>query len=372
MIQSSYYKDEEISHVYYDLSTINNSQVPQSLVFQEIRSSSFLDTPNDYNVSVLRFNIDSASLPLMIPQVLSDGINTDCNKLVYSVSLMYENTTVQTYLNFIPQNMNFTVPAGIVQQSNSESEYYYLYSFQHFIDIVNNALYKCMTDLVATCPDLTPSKYAPFFEMNPSTNVPTLNADILGFDNNTEKSIKIFLNTPLHTLFSSMPAYYYGYSQPLGKNVQIKIFSQDNSNIYTINSINYIQSYAEFSVCGLWQPIQSIVITTSMPIISNFVSPAKVITDAKLNNFGSNNLTINQLVDFQVPTEIGNEYKSGGNISYQSVKYRLVELKGNTPLSNVQLAFFWKSKFGILHQFLLEAGCCANIKLLFRLKSFNS
>ena len=62
------------NNVYYDANIINNDQLgtkdPPMLVFQDIRSTSILTYPHLYELSVVRFNLETAnSLPLWIPSI---------------------------------------------------------------------------------------------------------------------------------------------------------------------------------------------------------------------------------------------------------------------------------------------------------------
>ena len=62
------------NNVYYDANIINNDQSgtkdPPMLVFQDIRSTSILTYPHLYELSVVRFNLETAnSLPLWIPSI---------------------------------------------------------------------------------------------------------------------------------------------------------------------------------------------------------------------------------------------------------------------------------------------------------------
>ena len=61
-------------HVYYDASIINNDQSgkkqPPRLNFQDIRSTPVLSSPELYELSVVRFNLQTAnSLPIWIPSI---------------------------------------------------------------------------------------------------------------------------------------------------------------------------------------------------------------------------------------------------------------------------------------------------------------
>ena len=67
------------SNVYYDANIINNDQSgtkpPPRLVFQDIRSIPILSSPELYQFSDLRFNLQTAtSLPIFIPNIQLNNI----------------------------------------------------------------------------------------------------------------------------------------------------------------------------------------------------------------------------------------------------------------------------------------------------------
>ena len=68
-------------HIYLDLGVVNNdnngSQIKRNLQFSENRSSSVLDNPSNYEMSVVRFQMDTPnySLPVFVPLLNVDGTN---------------------------------------------------------------------------------------------------------------------------------------------------------------------------------------------------------------------------------------------------------------------------------------------------------
>ena len=103
-------------HIYYDLNILNNdttgTQRPPFLQFTEIRNSPYLTNPNDYFCSVVRFSVETPTLPVLIPQVKLGGtVAGSENDTVYSVTLSHQTllnpaTTpaLQQFVQFIPQS----------------------------------------------------------------------------------------------------------------------------------------------------------------------------------------------------------------------------------------------------------------------------
>ena len=82
-------------HVYYDASIINNDQSgkkpPPRLNFQDIRSTPVLSSPELYELSVVRFNLQTAnSLPMWIPMIQLDNMLENPNLTTYSFTMTYD------------------------------------------------------------------------------------------------------------------------------------------------------------------------------------------------------------------------------------------------------------------------------------------
>lgn len=382
-------RDDQITynkqdHLYYDLYVQNNSSYSQKLVFQETKSANFLSNPSEYFFTVLRFTVDSVTLPQVIA---TPNLNTtenptlDPNLLIQSFTLSYfcaansKTYNAQQFLVFQKQNQTLNAPP-LLTFNSIDDPYYNLYSMQQFMNIVNNALLLSFNNLVAQIvadSQVVPSLSPPFFSMDPQTYILTLNADVVGYDQKNPVHIDIFMNASAYSILGSQfNCDYFGENQTAGKDYKYNIFNNFGLNLFTLNSVTYLQAYGEYSTFGILQPISAVVLTTSfLPVAESLITPVKLITNQSLNTVGTNNDTINSISDFSVAQDVGNEYKSGGEISYTvSSEYRLFDLQGNTPLSSIQVAFYYKTKnTGRYIPVTLGPGSGATIKCLFRHKS---
>ena len=121
-------------------------------------------------------------------------------------------------------------------------------------------------------------------------------------------------------------------------------------------------------------PIQNIVFSTggNVPVSnSQIANPVIFSSEGDCSTQGGADNISPILTDFIVPLMIGNEYKP--KINYSPSEYRLLDLKGNTPLKSCDLQVFWKSKVDSkLHPFILGSQCGASCKIMFRKKQFNN
>jgi hypothetical protein len=417
-------------HIYYDLNIINNDTTgqlpPPALQFTEIRANNYLQNPTDYFASVVRFSLETPTLPVVIPQVVVGASQTatgDENKTIYTITLEHPSFTVvpplpalpavdnciQEHVIYVPQsNSNyFAVPAKPVSFQDIESDYYNIYTYQPFIDMINTALKTAWARIPAISTNATIDTLAgfpanaPYLYWDNQRNVATFCVIQEAFEtpspNNptpsitTTTPIKIWFNAPLYTLFSSFISFQNGYGQPensQGRNYQIlfpnttipnpslsRIPTTVGASLPPQLPITYLNPLItltqEYPTTPLWNPIQSITFTTSLlPIAPSLTSvPILFGKGSSLSSKGNNSNISNVLTDLEVSLVKGSEYKP--NLLYSPAgEYRLFDLNGNAPLNAIELSVFWKDTFGQLHPFKLGAGCNASLKLMFRRKDF--
>ena len=131
-------------HVYLDLDVLNNDTNPTSkapqLSFQETRTQPFLDgTAEDYFVAIARFTIQTGgALPVFIPAIQTG--QSDPTLTVYAVTLNYNGINGTAYIYHVPQpNRNQTQPALPTTSQDLSGDYYYVYNYQDWINMVNTA-----------------------------------------------------------------------------------------------------------------------------------------------------------------------------------------------------------------------------------------
>jgi hypothetical protein len=108
-----------------------------------------------------------------------------------------------------------------------------------------------------------------------------------------------------------------------------------------------------------------------MPITNELVAtPAVFNSNLALDNDDANNNFSPIITDLEVPLTRGDETKPTVNYSPQA-EYRLIDLQSNSPINSIEISIFWKDAYGGIHQFLLEPGCSASLKILFRKKIYN-
>jgi hypothetical protein len=235
-------------HVYLDLDVINNSDPsvdsePPALRFEEIRNSPFLTNTEDYFCSIIRFSIQTGStLPLFIPRIQTG--QSDPNQTVYIITLVFVapgssfRTEFTLPVAYIPNN-NQPVPGPPTTKQDLSTSYYYVQSYQDFVNMINATIKTLWSNLIAAeggeHSPYTIFNHPPFLIFNPDDGKFVIYGDIAYLDESITSNLKIELwfNTRLFELMSGFPAFYNG---PSGnKNYRILFRNYYNNNVQQIN-----------------------------------------------------------------------------------------------------------------------------------------
>lgn len=389
--------------LYFDITVSNfksTTTKPPQFYFNESRTLPFVRNPEDYYLSILRFTVETGSLPVFIPSI--EPNQADRDKTIYSFTLEYTDpatgttyTSGQTFINFIPQrsanSAQLPPPPNATANGlqNNNTGYYYIYNYQWLISLMNITLETAFTALknAITSGGGTPianDDFAPFFNWDTTSNSAVLYADFSVFGTNGSAGAnpyKIYMNAPLFGLFPTFAVKYLGYEGvSLGKNYLFEPRNNGSSDLDTITPdpnpavppaplITYraVKVYQECSTIANLSPITALVFTSNtLPIQSNQVSTPLVFNNSQQVVLGGNNSDFANIITDLV-SDTG-QYKP--NLVYNPTsEYRLITLYGNRPLFNIDLNIFWRNKFGQLIPYEINSGEATTIKVAFLKKS---
>ena len=393
---------EREGHVYYDLQITNiaNVRVPDNLIqltFDEQRISNIVDKADDYDLSVVRFQCDTFSLPVFSATIRQ---NSDLNSMVQELWLIYTVGAAQqiagaTNLIWEPADETITPPS---QPSSTpggfqvDSPYYYCYDYDHVLKIVNKALKEAMDRLKADAvanPNLYPNDFdvvlAPFMCWNESTNTATLYSRADYFDTSNPPSsipnnppihlIEIYFLPTLYSLFSSFPVKkkyitdQYGNSLkppnfPPYYQIMVDLFHGVKTNQKpTETTEEFIATPQEYSTISEWSPVSSLVFcSATLPVAATQLSNPCLYLDNQLiqlsrptNNFA--NIITDLVTDEQSYCSL--------LLYYPTAEYRMLTLNSTQPINQVDIQVFWKNKIVKLIPFYLPSGGSCSLKLMF-------
>jgi hypothetical protein len=383
-------------YVYFDIQETNfksTTTKPPIFSINETRNSPFISLPEKYDLSILRFQIDTGTLPLFIPSIQPDQPNP--NATIYSVTIEdtdYPELPQRVYLEWRPQDRSAIVPpapsANPSKVQDNTTGYYNAYSYNWLCDLVFEALTGALNSLATTIgganmivsgdtqPDGTNAVYPPLIYWNAASKSAVMQAQLGVYSETLTRRLNVYFNAPLFNLFNSFQAAYLGYEGiTFGRNNRLifadiggvntqQIIPNYSNNIVADGAFSYttIVLMQEYSTQEQISPIASLVFTSNtLPIAANQTSNAVQFVNGVPVISGTNASTENIITDMVSSSGL---YRSG--ITYApTAEFRRVHLYGNRPLSNLDISIFYRLKNGDLVPFRMSSGGSVSIKIAF-------
>jgi hypothetical protein len=159
----------------YDVNQLGLGKDP-AIRFQETRSTPLITDISKYMFSIIRFTMDGAGkdLPMFIPNI--NDTQPDINLTTYSITYDYtvyfkhpstgvdstRTFTTRRFVNYQPETVNaplpnppdtVILPEQIYAGQDLRGNYYYVYTYQHWVDLVNVAFAGAWNDTLPAVPD---------------------------------------------------------------------------------------------------------------------------------------------------------------------------------------------------------------------------
>lgn len=407
-------------HIYYNVVIFNTDYeeyIPAT--YTNFSTDIILDKPEDYEATIIRFNINGLTLPIFYyPNYLLNGGPFGADDTIYLVTLSYLG-------NYYQQNVIFVSDTPTLPLTNLD--YYAVTSYRSFIKMVNTALSSAFNTLKAANPG-APMTQPPFLYLDSSTNLISLviQKQYLG---NSE----IYMNTALFEYFSSFS---WSATRVPTRELQFNLYNNNvngfstspvnlicgttlgsnvitSAGLFTIsldgntvsgpgipqnsiatyvnpNTINLSQNATatatanllfinqnlyelkqEYVSLGVWSDINGIVITSSsIPSTAEFITSPPPINSGVNANVISQSNSVKILTDF-IPNITANPADLFANIDYFTTgEYRMIDLCGSVPLTTLDVQFQWRDNIGNLFPLYISPRKCASLKILFRKKKY--
>ncbi len=338
-------------NIYYNFSIFNkeeNKDLPAE--YREFRGEALLDDPSQYKMTITRFSVPAFNIPILIPKIQKFP-NVDINKTIYTLYLTYngissDKQTVQ-YVNF--NSYPPPQPPSGLHPEVEYSEYYFIYSIQHFVNMINNTLYNAFIDLAGRT-TLPLNAAAPLLIFTPETQLLSFNVHSSYSWNNVSPIFMTF-NSPLAELISGFST-----RDNLVLDGYDYVIYQNPKNIFTYSTLTYIDYSQEYVTIGSWNVMKAIVFTSSnIPVFHEYLP----------NLSGSSTNNFNQIVtDFEPVLDIPNSTRSIYQY-YPQGPYRLVDLVSEQPLFSLDIKIYWQDKSLNLYPLTIPPLQEATVKVLF-------
>jgi hypothetical protein len=241
-------------NIYYDVLITNfnsTTGTPIPIYFNENRTNPILQTTGEYDMSIIRFQVDTPDLPVFIPVITPDQSYNDLTNYIITLTITPTldpsgslNTTTyisQANVIWLTQDSSAPIPPSPIANGGYQSnvgDYYYSYSYQHFQQLIEAALNRAFISLqlaLATAGYTgTTSPTAqlagvlpPIFSWDTSTQCAVISTpqfkadktspafetrflDASGNIDSNPSGVKIYFNSPLYQLFTSFNATFKG------------------------------------------------------------------------------------------------------------------------------------------------------------------
>lgn len=334
-------------------------------------TSIILKKQSDFKCAVHSFSLDM-DIPLFIFPV-KQGTNANPLLSDYGVCLSHAGSDYPAPVLYSPQSNN---PVGIAPNSNQGIQdlstlYYYVYSINHFLEMVNSALTVAYTALNAAVPATFPE--APYFIHEPEIGLISLIVPYEYFTNNAQ----IFMNRLLSAYFSSFYFFYAGINQANFKDYQIIVSNYNNENAYALKGASipvppatpsYLKIKSEYDTRYRWNNIRSLVFTSDSIKTRNEYLPQTTNLNAfQLTNSAFNPNFQNVLSYFDIISE-----SSGTRIPWTEIQYyqphiyKWIDLVSDEVLNRIQVNIFYELQTGELVPVRIPPTTTSKITLLFR------
>jgi hypothetical protein len=411
------------SNVYYNLEIKPKFGNGQSQVvetnFSDFRNDVIISNPKNYYLSVVRATVPGNAIPIFIyPNNGIDGNRTVDNQF-FSVTLVDKTTNInyQQYITYVSSYAYF--PSTVEQ-------YYYIFSFTAFIDMINTAFNGAFNALKATNPAIAPS-IKPVFYYDPNTSLISLIVQETYINN-----IDIYFNSNLFKFFESFYVDYFSFNAPFGKDVMLKIYDNDlncfsgcpeyktittannstaitSAGLFTIHDIgatisghhflentiitavtdannatisqpatgngavtakvqhnDLLKITQDYQTLSSWAQVQSIVFTSSTLPIEAEYTPIVYLSNNTNNQFSNIGLSEESsqkiLTDFEIPIAIGSDIRNVYNY-VPSGEFRRISLTGSGDIKYIDIQCWWKDAKGELHRIFLLPNTFKNLSI---------
>lgn len=357
--------DDDI--VYYNASLYNPSDVPIPASITDLRSQNVIDYPEDWHMSVIRFDIDSEEIPTTIVPMNSTAPGFQQSKLIITIreSGVSYQANVNVF-NYASNPVTGSPPAGSI------------YSYDEFLTNLNVAAAAAYAAYVLAIGVGHTATVAPYFAMDAQTNIIRCyfqDTYITGNIAPPSPPLEIWVNYLLYRYMVNIPHQISTYNDPTGLDVKILLNSNFTIPISSADRSGFPRDISLTAMPGLvnytsqetqsvqpWDGISSIFITTrSLPIQSEYLPT----NSDPLQNQSFSSQSSPVISDFSINTSNVLEFRQ--KITYlPSAEYRMVHLAGREGIKRIDAQFWFRAQNGVAYPINIPPNGSCSLKLIFR------
>ena len=352
-------KELESDNIYINIDFNNNTPDSiQSAVFNIERNDIVIEHPNEYYLSCVRFSVPAISTPVLIFPIQSNQNNI--NLSTFSVTLQNNNDISREFVIYQPRNgPNVRIPSSPVTEQEI-IPYYFLYNYQHLIDMINIAFINALDNL----PNKPANSEPPQLVYDPQSKLFSLivQRQFYSLNVNNADTILIYMNSNLFTLLIGLSNEVVNLSE--GRDFQILPFEYLNNSFQDplaapVYPSTYIEIKQQFSSVQQWYAVKNIILSSNL-------------LPARKEYVGDNTTRTSAILDFEPPRDSNSDIRSVLQY-FVAGQYRLVDLLGNNSIENFDINFQWQDVYGNVYPIEVPYLQSITLKLaFFRKELFNS
>lgn len=332
---------------YMNVNFFNSTEFPVEARTLETRNSPIVERPVEYEASVVRFRVNTNSIPIFVPR--RDP----------SVPGFFP-----TFQGFALTNSDVG-PYSPINATTQQAEIG-VFSYTEWLDQINIQ----MGISLAFVPAPPPGLAAPFFALNPATGLISMFVQTLWMQPST---LGIYFNYYLQNILRFPYIDFNGFGTVGGRDYQIRV---TNSSVL-IPPVGSRQGYPQGvqTIVGdvlqvsqeqpslfLWNELKTITfISTLMPTNHEYQPNSR-------SDSGVDNSSLSILTDFDIIPDEENAAANNVVQYFPPGEYRMFTLNGTNPITQVDIRATWTDVQGISRQLLLNPLGSMSLKLMFRKK----
>ena len=335
--------------VYYNATLVNNTTGRIAADIQDGRSVAIVDVPEQWEMSVVRFDIDSILLPVALFP-MGTGNNTQ-------LSFTFRSSGI----NYGPYYVQSLDPTGFVQSIALGTE-------------MINDLFTTVWPLIGG----SKPPFPPQLVWDPITQLFRLY--FTPEYTTTYNDFAIYMNEVAYKYLYAFPSIIIGPAEPLNKDVLLFTWNAkfvqtaatsrvglpltlQSPGYYPAGNLVYLEQSAK-SISN-WAAVRTIYLTTSSMPIQRESIPGSV--GFRQNGSTSSN-SIPMITDFIIPQD-QNPMEAHSRIEYlPTAEYRMISLGGRESIYQVSLQAWWTSYSGNAYPMQLPPNGVFSAKIMFRRK----
>ena len=371
---------DESEHIYYDIRLENafdgtDSSASANATYNK-QTSNILSRQSDYELAVSFWSL-RGQIPIFVCPIL-EGNNNNINDTPFGVCFSFGGVDYSQRIIYAPDStFNAPLPTSPLNNNGVQdnlSTYYYIYTFQLFITMINTALTASYIAFNAVNGGIHAS--APQFQYSAETGLISLIAE-RSYSQAGGASVNV--NALLFNYIEGIRVNFNGYNQPNFKDFNF-IFTEEPFNKLGFgippnlpsNPPTHNKYTQEYDVRYLWANVKSILITSSSINTRDEYLPETInpnfINQTRNNAFNPNSRTVISYYDIFLDSNGGNGANWRQYLYYEPKIYKWTDLMSDSPLNNINIEIFIQLTSGELLPLSIPCQAVATIKLLFRKK----